>query len=299
MRIGIDLGGTKIEAVALSEQGLGIYRHRIPTPANDYDTTVAAVVALIHEVEKITAQQGRVGIGTPGAVSHNTGLMKNCNSTCINNQNLQADIEALLGRQVRLANDANCFALSEAVDGSGANHPLVFGVILGTGVGGGMVLNKQLIRGRNSIGGEWGHNVMPGLDAGQFGRSRPCYCGRADCIETYLSGPGMASTYSEMGGQAIAALQIVERAEQGEALALEVLHVYRMQLAMALAQLINILDPDVVVLGGGLSNIRSLYQGITDCWQAHVFGDRIDTPLLPALHGDASGVRGAAWLHSK
>ena len=261
MRIGIDLGGTKIEAIALDAKGREVFRKRVPTPRGDYEGTISAVASLVKEIGK-----GTVGIGIPGAISAATGLVKNANSTWLIGRPLQQDLENALGREVRIENDANCFALSEAVDGAGKDAEVVFGVILGTGVGGGVVLRKKSIRGINSIAGEWGHNPMPGESDG-----RACYCGRKDCIETYLCGPAF-----ERDGKDL------ER--------------YHDRLARALAGVINILDPDAIVLGGGLSNLQSLYTEVPKRWGRYVFSDRVDTKLLPPAHGDSSGVRGAAWL---
>lgn len=296
MRIGIDLGGSKIEAVAFDAQQQIVFRQRVATPQGDYAATLRSIKALVEQAEAQLKQPCTVGIGTPGSASALTGAMKNCNSTCLNGQHLPADIEALLARPVRIANDANCFALSEAVDGAATQAAVVFGVILGTGVGGGLVVNQQLLTGANHIAGEWGHNPMPSTAIKPELVGRACYCGRRDCIETYLSGPGLTETYRRISSQLLAAEHIVAAAEQGDKQAGQALAYYQQQLAMALAQVINIVDPDVIVLGGGMSKTASLYQQVPRLWCEHVFNDEVRTQLLPAVHGDASGVRGAAWL---
>jgi fructokinase len=266
-RIGIDLGGTKIEALTLDPAGKEVFRKRIPAPRGDYAATLAAVAALVRD-----AGDGTVGVGIPGALSKVTGLVKNANSTWLIGKPLQQDLEKAIGRKVRLANDANCFALSEAVDGAGEGAEVVFGVILGTGVGGGIVVRGEVLTGANAIAGEWGHNPLPSPQASDL-PLRPCYCGRSGCIETYLSGPAL-----ERDGGDVALGRYAER------------------LARALAGVINILDPDVIVLGGGVSKVARLYEEVPQLWQRHVFSDQVATRLLPPRHGDASGVRGAAWL---
>ncbi len=266
-RIGIDLGGTKTEALALDAAGREVFRKRVPTPRGDYAATMQTIAALVEEAGK-----GTVGVGIPGAISHATGLVKNANSTWLIGKPLKEDLERVLGREVRLANDANCFALSEAVDGAGAGAEVVFGVILGTGVGGGIVVRGRLIEGANSIAGEWGHNPLP-LPRAEDMPLRECYCGRAGCIETYLSGPALVRD----GGDAA-------------------LDLYCERLARALGGVINILDPDVIVLGGGVSNVARLYDEVPRLWPHYVFSDQVATRLVPPKHGDSSGVRGAAWL---
>jgi fructokinase len=275
VRIGIDLGGTKIEGIALDDAGRELARHRVPTPRDDYAATVDAVAALVREIESAAGGVGRVGVGMPGALSRVSGRVKNANSTWLNDRPLQDDLQAALGRPVRLANDANCFALSEAVDGAGRGARVVFGVILGTGVGGGIVVDGRLLEGPNAIAGEWGHNPLP-LPAGDDLPLPPCYCGRAGCIETYLSGPAL-----ERDGGAAHAPAIVR---------------YEVRLARALAGVINVLDPDVIVLGGGVSNVERLYANVPPLWRAYVFSDHVATRLAPPAHGASSGVRGAAWL---
>ena len=301
MRIGIDLGGTKIEAVVLSDSGDIVYRQRVPTPANDYRATVAAIVELVHLVEQSVEGLGAeslatVGIATPGSPSLVDGRMKNCNSTCLNGQFLQRDIEQQLERAVRIANDANCFALSESVDGVAAGEAVVFGVILGTGVGGGLIVNGRPLVGRSGIGSEWGHNILPGVGVEFANEQRPCYCGNRNCIETYLSGEGLVQSYILRGGKRASAREIAQSSVEGESLAREVMALYQQQLAYALSQIINVVDPDVVVLGGGLSNIESLYEEVPHYWAPWIFSDTVATRLLPARYGDSSGVRGAAWL---
>lgn len=294
-RIGIDLGGTKIEIVVLREDGEPCWRRRVPTPQGDYSATLRTIAALVEEAEHSTGRRATVGIGIPGSPSPVDGRIRNANSTCLNGRPLQQDLEALLARPLRLSNDANCFTVSEAADGAGAGLRTVFGVILGTGVGGGIVLDGRLLTGANAIAGEWGHNPLP-LPAGDDLPLPACYCGRQGCIETYLSGPGMAADHLRHGGEAFDAPTIVRAAEAGDRLCASTLARYEDRLARALAGVINLLDPDVIVLGGGLSCIGRLYRNVPEKWRVHVFSDRVDTRLLPARHGDASGVRGAAWL---
>ena len=286
LRIGVDLGGTKIEACALEEGG-DTLRMRIPTPRGDYAATIAAVAALVREVEKVLGEKGRVGVGIPGALSRATGLVKNSNSTWLIGRPLKEDLEAALGREVRLANDANCFALSEASDGAGKGAEVVFGVILGTGVGGGIVVGGRVLDGPNSIAGEWGHNPLPAPTDVDLPLPA-CYCGRRGCIEMYLSGPGLARDHEILTGEVIKA----EDAAKVEATIAR----YEERLAKSIASVINVLDPDVIVLGGGLSNVARLYDNVPRLWARHVFSDRVDTRLARPVHGDSSGVRGAAWL---
>ncbi|GLT23888.1 N-acetylglucosamine kinase [Zoogloea oryzae] len=295
MRIGIDLGGTKIEIIALGDGGEVLARRRVATPQGDYPATLAAVAGLVAAVEDELGQRGSVGVGMPGALSRRTGLVKNANSTCLIGQPLQGDLENLLGRPVRLANDANCFALSEAADGAAAGADVVFGVIIGTGVGGGIVVGGRVLEGPNAIAGEWGHNPLP-LPSGADLPLPACYCGRAGCVETYLSGPGLAADHLRMAGAALSPAEIVAAAAAGEADCAATLARYADRLARALAGVINLLDPDVIVLGGGLSNIDALYDEVPRRWLPHVFSDGVSTRLVRAAHGDSSGVRGAAWL---
>ena len=295
MRLGIDLGGTKIEIIALADDGHELLRRRVTTPQGDYPATLQAMTGLVAATEAELGCRGSVGIGIPGAVSRLTGRIKNANSTCLIGQPLQADLQALLQREVRLMNDANCFALSEAVDGAGAEASVVFGVILGTGVGGGIVVERQVLAGANAIAGEWGHNPLP-LPGPADLPLPPCYCGRHGCIEAYLSGPGLARDHRAVTGQNAAADEIARRAAAGDALCEATLERYEERLARALAGVINLLDPDVIVLGGGLSNLERLYHNVPRLWLPHVFSDDVRTRLLPNRHGDSSGVRGAAWL---
>ena len=283
MKIGVDLGGTKIEALALDRSGREVFRKRVLTPRGDYTATLDAVVALVKEIGA-----GTVGVGIPGALSRMTGLVKNANSTWLIGRPLKHDLERALGREVRIENDANCFALSEAIDGAGKGVRSVFGVILGTGVGGGIVIDGEVLIGRNAIAGEWGHNPLPLPNTADLPLPA-CYCGRSGCIETYLSGPGLERDHERLTGQRVSARDIAEL--EGEAL-----DRYVERLARALAGVINILDPEAIVLGGGMSNVRRLYTEVPRLWARHVFSDHVATRLLRNVHGDSSGVRGAAWL---
>jgi fructokinase len=291
LRIGIDLGGTKIEAVALGPDGAERFRRRVDSPRGDYDATIAALVDLVAAAEGDLGERGSVGVGMPGAISPATGLVKNANSTWLIGHPLHGDLERALGRPVRLANDANCFALSEAADGAGAGSRVVFGAILGTGTGGGVVVDGQVLVGPNAVAGEWGHNALPWPDESEW-PGPPCYCGRQGCIETFLSGSGLQMAYAP--GR-LTAREIAAAAERDRAAAAAV-ETYTRRLAKSLATVINLLDPDVIVLGGGLSNIASLYTRVPQIWTDWVFSDRVDTRLARAAHGDSSGVRGAAWL---
>ena len=294
-RIGIDLGGTKIEAIALDSRGSVLLRHRIATPANDADATISAIRDLVLEVEARLGGRGTVGVGTPGSLSPVTGLLRNANSTCLNGLPLDKLIAAALDREVRIANDANCFALSEAADGAAAGAPTVFGVILGTGVGGGVVIDGKLLNGRHGIGGEWGHNPLPWpLDADRPGPL--CFCGRHGCIERFVSGPGMADDHLAITGETWTAQEIASRAAGGDGPAQATLDRYIDRLARGLAHVMNLIDPDVIVLGGGLSNLALLYDAVPARWGRYVFSDVVATRLVPPVHGDSSGVRGAAWL---
>jgi len=298
MRIGIDLGGTKIEGIALDDDGAVLARKRVPTPSGNYPATLRAVAALVDELERGAGTRGSVGVGTPGALSRATGKIKNANSVCLNGQALDRDLAALLQRPVRIANDANCLALSEAVDGAAAGADVVFAVIVGTGTGGGIAVHGRIVEGINAIAGEWGHNPLPWpRDDERPGLA--CYCGKHGCIETWLSGPGLARDYRAAGGDPLGAEEIAARAGTGDAQADAALLRYEDRMARALATLINILDPDVIVLGGGLSKLARLYRNVPALWRQYVFSDRVDTRLVPAQHGDASGVRGAAWLWPK
>ena len=294
-RFGIDLGGTKIEIAALDSRGVVRLRRRAATPAGDYAATVDAVVALVESAERELGARGTLGIATPGARSLATGLIKNANSTALNGRPLKEDLEKRLAREVRIANDANCFALSEAIDGAGRGAEVVFGVILGTGVGGGVVVRGRVLTGANAIAGEWGHNALP-LPAPGDHPLPPCYCGRRGCIETYLSGPALAADYARAAGERLASEEVVRRASEGDAACAAAIDRYEERLARALAAVINVLDPDVIVLGGGLSSVERLYAGVPKHWREGVFSDEVRTRLLPPVHGDSSGVRGAAWL---
>jgi fructokinase len=293
VRIGVDFGGTKIEAIAIDAAGQERIRRRIDTPRQDYDGSIRAVAALVDAIERDIGTRASVGVGIPGTVSPATGLVKNANSTWLIGRPLHLDLARALGRDVRVANDANCFALSEAADGAAAGAAVVFGVILGTGVGGGLVVNGQVIVGANAIAGEWGHNALPWPDESEW-PGPPCYCGRRGCIEVFLCGGGLQRAY---GGDNVAtARAVADAAAAGQPRAVEALKTYVRRLAKALATVINVLDPDVIVLGGGLSNVEALYTLVPAEWTNWVFSDRVDTRLARAKHGDSSGVRGAAWL---
>ncbi len=295
-RIGIDLGGSKIGGIVLAPDGSVLAERRIATPADSYDSTLAAVADLVGALEQAAgSSHATIGIGMPGAISPATGLVKNANSTWLNGRPFDRDIAAKLGRAVRVANDANCFAVSEAQDGAAAGRHLVFGVILGTGVGGGIAIDGRVLTGPNAIAGEWGHNPLPAPNDSE--RPGPeCYCGRRGCVETFLSGPGLAADHASATGVTLTAPEIVALAEDGDDGATATLARYVDRLARGLAGVINILDPDAIVLGGGLSEIAELYARVPECWRRYVFSDRCNTELLPPKHGAASGVRGAAWL---
>jgi fructokinase len=295
LRLGIDLGGSKIEIIALDARGNPVLRRRVPTPQGDYPGTVMAVVGLVEAAENELGQYGSVGVGIPGAESPASGLIKNANSTCLIGQPLRCDLQALLQREVRLANDANCFALSEATDGAGAGAESVFGVILGTGVGGGLVVRGRVLAGANRIAGEWGHNPLPAPGPDDL-PLRPCYCGRTGCVETYLSGPATEAEYATRCGQSLSLQKIAANAALGDADCIQTLERYSERLARALAGVINIVDPDVIVLGGGVSQLAGLYDRVPAIWGRYIFSDSVATRLLPPRHGDSSGVRGAAWL---
>lgn len=295
MRIGIDLGGTKIEGIALGDDGAVLWRRRVATPAGDYDGTLAAIRNLVATAEHALDQPGSVGIATPGAVSPATGLLKNSNSVALNGRPLDRDLERALGRPVRLENDANCFAVSEAADGAAAGARVVFGVILGTGVGGGLVVDGRVVAGRNRIAGEWGHAPLP-WPRDDERPGPPCYCGRCGCIETFLSGPGFSRDFLHMTGRTAAPDAIVAAAAAGDAAARACLDTYMDRLARGLAMVVDLLDPDAIVLGGGLSNIDALYGALPARVSHYAFTDRLDTAIVRNRHGDSSGVRGAAWL---
>lgn len=298
MRIGIDLGGTKIEGIALNDAGEELFRKRIDAPQAVYQNTVNAIVNLVNEIENEIQNKATVGIGIPGTLSPKTGLVKNANSTWLIGQPLHTDLEALLKREIRIENDANCFVTSEATDGAAQDAEVVFGVIIGTGTGGGIFIRGQSIIGANAIAGEWGHNPLPWPTQNEL-PGRECYCGKQGCIETWLSGPGFSADHQLRNFQAnhASAKNIVALAEQGDEYAQESLELYEERLAKSLASIINILDPDVIVLGGGMSNIRQLYKNVPQRWNKYAFSDHINTKLVAPKHGDSSGVRGAAWLH--
>lgn len=295
IRLGIDLGGSKIEIVALAPDGSERFRRRVPTPQNGYLPVLDAIADLVAAADAAVGAQGSVGIVTPGSISRATGLLRGSNSICLNDKPVGADLERRLGRAVRITNDANCFALSEATDGGGAGAETIFGVILGTGVGAGIVVRGHVLIGPNAIAGEWGHNPMPWPEQGER-PGPPCFCGQSGCIEMFLSGPGLEREHRRSTGKALSASEIAAAAAAGDAACEASLVHYERRLARALAHVINILDPDVIVLGGGLSNMRRLYANVPQLWSEWVFSDRVDTRLVAHRHGDSSGVRGAAWL---
>ena len=297
LRIGVDLGGTKIEAIAVDGPGAVRSRRRVPTPRHDYLATLEAIAALVAQVEAEAGGRGSVGIGIPGAISPATGLVKNANSVWLNGQPLHRDLDRRLGRPVRLANDANCFALSEATDGAGAGARVVFGAIVGTGTGGGIVADGRVFTGANGIGGEWGHNPLPWPEASET-PGPECYCGRRGCIELFLSGPGLSRDHRERTGEDLDAADIAARADAGDGACEDALRRYESRMARGLATIINVVDPEVIVLGGGISNLARLYTRVPELWTEWVFSDRVDTRLVPPRHGPASGARGAAWLWS-
>jgi fructokinase len=295
IRFGIDLGGTKTEIVALDDGGRELLRRRVVTPKNDYQGTLDQIAGLVRAAEAQLGSPGSVGIGTPGSLSRATGLLRGSNSVCLNGKPIKADLEAELGREVRITNDANCFALSEATDGAGRGTEVVFGAILGTGVGAGIVVRGQVLTGPNAIAGEWGHNPLPWPNDAE--RPGPlCFCGQSGCIETFLSGPGLERDHLGATGERVPAQEIVARAATGDGGAQATMRRYEERLARALGHVINLLDPDVIVLGGGLSNTERLYANVPSLWGQWVFSDRVDTRLVCHERGDSSGVRGAAWL---
>jgi fructokinase len=295
MRIGIDLGGTKTEIVALTDAGIPLFRRRMPTPAADYSAILEVIARLVRQAEAQAGPAESIGIATPGAISPSSGLMKNSNTQALNGRPLDRDLAAHLRRPVRLENDANCLALSEAIDGAAAHAQVVFAIILGTGVGGGVVVDRRLLAGHNHVAGEWGHNPLPWA-APEESPGEPCYCGKRGCIETFLSGAGLAREFHHRSGRSCSAQDIAAAAVAGDAAARASIERYRDRLARSLASIVNVIDPDVIVFGGGLSNIAGLYAGLPRLMAAHAFSDGLDTPLLQAAHGDSSGVRGAARL---
>jgi fructokinase len=295
MRLGIDLGGTKIEIIALAQDGRELLRRRVATPQGDYQSILQMISSCVKTIEDELGQTGTVGVCTPGAISPASGLLKNSNSVCLNGRPIKIDLEGELGRAVRIANDANCFALSEATDGAAKGADVVFGVIIGTGVGGGLVVHGRVLAGPNAIAGEWGHNPLP-WPRDDENPGPLCYCARHGCIETFLSGPGLARDHRRLTGQELTTHEIVARATGGNVEAEASLRRYEDRMARGLAHVINILDPSVIVLGGGMSNLKRLYDNVPKTWSQYVFSDRVDTRLAPPKFGDSSGVRGAAWL---
>jgi len=297
VRLGIDLGGTKIEIIALSDDGAVLCRRRVATPAHDYAAIVEAIATLVRSVEGELGCSGTLGIGTPGALTRGTGLLKNSNSTALNGKPLQRDIEHAVGRPIRLANDANCLTLSEAIDGAGRSARVVFGAILGTGVGGGIAVEQRILEGRNTIAGEWGHNELPWRTESER-PGRLCYCGKNGCIETFLSGPGLAADFNERTQRTMSARDIAAAADAGDVQARDALAIYEDRLARGLAHVVNIIDPDTIVLGGGLSNVERLYRNVPALIEKYVISAPVSITIARAEHGDSSGVRGAAWLWS-
>ncbi|EDR5997741.1 fructokinase [Salmonella enterica] len=298
MRIGIDLGGTKTEVIALDDAGEQRFRHRLPTPREDYQQTIETIATLVDMAEQATGQTGSVGIGIPGSLSPYTGVVKNANSTWLNGQPFDSDVSRRLKREVRLANDANCLAVSEAVDGAAAGAQTVFAVIIGTGCGAGVALNGRAHIGGNGTAGEWGHNPLPWMDDDElrYREEIPCYCGKQGCIETFISGTGFATDYQRLSGKALKGDEIIRLVDAQDAVAELALSRYELRLAKALSHVVNILDPDVIVLGGGMSNVERLYKTVSSLMKSFVFGGECETPVRKARHGDSSGVRGAAWL---
>lgn len=298
MRIGIDLGGTKTEVIALADDGTELFRHRLPTPKNDYQATINTIVELVAKAEAATGQSGTVGIGIPGSVSPYTRVIKNANSTWLNGQPFDRDLQQALKRDVRLANDANCLAVSEAIDGAASGAQIVFAVIIGTGCGSGIAIHGRSLIGGNGTAGEWGHNPLPWMDDEelQICEQVTCYCGKHGCIETFVSGSGFSADFQRLSGESLSGHDIIARAVRHDALAEQAISRYETRLAKSLAHIVNILDPDVIVLGGGMSNVDRLYQTLPQLIKPWVFGGECETPILKAQHGDSSGVRGAAWL---
>ena len=295
MKIGFDVGGTKIEALALDDRGHVRLRRRTSTPRGDYDATLRVIADLAAAFLRELGEPCTIGIGIPGAISPASGLVKNANSVWLNGKPLHQDLERLIGQPLRFSNDANCFALSEAADGAAAGASVVFGVIVGTGTGGGIVAHGRVLEGPHRIAGEWGHNPLPWPKPDEW-PGPPCYCGHTGCIETFLSGPALARAYELQTGEVVDASEVARRAGQNEPTAGAVMACYEHRMARALAGVINVLDPDVIVLGGGLSNVDRLYANVPRLWTPFVFSDHVDTPLVKAAHGDSSGARGAAGL---
>ncbi|EMD9039321.1 fructokinase [Salmonella enterica] len=298
MRIGIDLGGTKTEVIALDDAGEQRFRHRLPTPREDYQQTIETIATLVDMAEQATGQTGSVGIGIPGSLSPYTGVVKNANSTWLNGQPFDSDVSRRLKREVRLANDANCLAVSEAVDGAAAGAQTVFAVIIGTGCGAGVALNGRAHIGGNGTAGEWGHNPLPWMDDDElrYREEIPCYCGKQGCIETFISGTGFATDYQRLSGKTLKGDEIIRLVDAQDAVAELAISRYELRLTKALSHVVNILDPDVIVLGGGMSNVERLYKTVPPLMKSFVFGGECETPVRKARHGDSIGVRGAAWL---
>lgn len=295
MRYGIDLGGTKTEIIALSDTGDELFRRRSPTPRHSYSEIIKNIAGLVAAADDATGEKGTVGVGIPGVVSPLTGLVKNANTTALIGQPFDKDLKKLVGRPVRSANDANCFALSEATDGAAAGAASVFGIILGTGVGGGLILNGQVHVGANAVAGEWGHTPLPWPNQNEL-PGPACYCGKKGCIETFLSGPGLSQSHNSVGANGPDAKEIVSLAENGDAAAEKTINIFERRLAKSLSAIINILDPEVIVCGGGLSNLQRIYENVPKLWSEYAFSDGLVTRFVPAKYGDSSGVRGAAWL---
>lgn len=294
-RLGIDLGGTKIEVLVINEAGNELFRKRIATPKDSYQQIIDAITSLVSSAEKELQQKSTIGICTPGSLSPASNLLRNSNTNCLNGQPFKKDLEVTLNQEVRMANDANCFALSEAIDGAAENENTVFGVIVGTGVGGGLVVKQKVLVGRNAIAGEWGHNPLPWPERDEL-ELHHCWCGQKGCIETFLSGPGLESDYFSKTQKKIPAVQILQESEQGDIKAEQTIAGYENRMARGLAHVINLFDPDVIVLGGGMSNVKRLYENVPNLWGKWIFSDVINTKLKQATYGDSSGVRGAAWL---
>lgn len=295
MRIGIDLGGTKIEALAIDMDGKELVRHRVDTPQGDYDATVASMAALVQRIEREMGRTATVGAGIPGCISHVTGVVKNANSTWLNGKPLDKDLCKAMDREVRVANDANCLAISEATDGAAAGKRLVFGVILGTGCGGGIAINGQVHNGPNSIAGEWGHNPLPWMSPEEL-PGPACYCGKRGCLETWISGTGVSQDHKRVTGRELTTREIVAASEAGDPDAVATVNRFEDRLARGLAHVIDLLDPDMLVFGGGLSKVQQLYRNLPKILPRYVFGREVATPIVQAKFGDSSGVRGAAWL---
>ena len=298
MRIGVDVGGTKIEALAMDGNGQELARYRVDTPRGDYPGTIAAVVGLVQKLERETGETGTVGVGIPGTVERATGLVKNANSTWLNGEPFDQDLSAALGREARVANDANCFVVSEATDGAAAGAGVVFGVILGTGCGGGVALRGRVHAGPGGLAGEWGHNPLPWPQGEEF-PGPPCYCGKRGCLEMWISGTGLMADYKRATSVPLKGAEIVRASEEGDTDALVALERLENRIARGLGTMINVLDPDAIVIGGGVSRIARLYPAVMRQLPEFVFGGKCDTPVLQAAHGDSSGVRGAAWLWPK